>query len=184
MKRGSIACLFLLLAAAACVTGPRAMPAPPEPAAQPDTAPAPPPLEKRVMVIADSPWRRIRTCVMEDGMPREVTVQYNTVTGDTIMNERPLAEAYPLTAAFAAEAPWFVDHLPIAVDGYTYVHYALPRILSPGEIVPLGRSYQGVPLYGEPGEQRVPPSVIFVPLRPGCEFQAYQWDLVSAGVRG
>lgn len=117
-------------------------------------------------------------------MPRVLTAQYDLATGDTVVGGRVLAEAYPVTAAFAGEAEWYLLNEPIRVADHGFVKYGRTRILDAGQVVPLGRTYRGVPLYGQRGDDPFPSGPLYVPVSPTCEFQSYQWDLVSAGVRG
>jgi hypothetical protein len=42
--------------------------------------------------------------------------------------------------------------------------------------------YQGVPVFAEAGMAR--PDVVYVAVRPGCEFQPYQTEVKAGGVRG
>jgi hypothetical protein len=105
-------------------------------------------------------------------------------TGDTTVGGRPFAEAYPATAEFAADKDWYVQNELVVLDGRRFVKYGRTRILGPGRLVPLGTTYRGVPLYTEAGGHAFPSTVIYVPVRPACEFQSYQWDLVTGGVRG
>jgi hypothetical protein len=130
------------------------------------------------------PWQEIRLCVMEDGTPREVPALYDFATGDTMVGGRPFAEAYPVTPVFAADKEWYVQNELIVLDGRRFVKYGRTRILGSGRVVPLGRTYGGVPLYTEGGDHEFPSAVLYVPVRPACEFQSYQWDLVTGGVRG
>jgi hypothetical protein len=42
--------------------------------------------------------------------------------------------------------------------------------------------FQGVPIFAEAGQAR--PDVIYLPVRPGCEFQPYQVETKAGNVRG
>ena len=133
---------------------------------------------------SDPLWRELRVCVMEEGMPRHVQMLYNPMTGDSVIDGRPFAEVHPVTPAFAADKDWYVQNELVVLDGRRFVKYGRTRILGPGRVVPLGTAYRGVPVYTEAGDHAFPAAVLYVPVRPGCEFQSYQWDLVTGGVRG
>jgi hypothetical protein len=149
-------------------------PPPPPPPPPPAALPPPPPPP----VVA----RTIDVCVVENGALRNVQAQYTASTGDTTVGGRPFGEAYPATApSYAAGATWYVQGDQITVDGRRFVKFGLPRVVGVGQVARSGE-YQGVPLFAEPGMAR--PDVLYVPLRPGCEFQPYQTEVKSGAVRG
>lgn len=158
----------VLLLAAACGYG--SAPAPP-----PAPVPPPPP-------AAVDPWRDVQVCVVDERGVREVPARYNVATGDTLVEGRPYAEVFPLTAAYAQDAEWFIDNEPIPRGPVWYGRYGLPRVILPGEIVRSG-AYRGVMIFTPPGPGD-PPEVLYAAVRPGCEFQPYSWDLIIGGVRG
>jgi hypothetical protein len=126
--------------------------------------------------------RDVRICVVENGALREVTATYNTATGDTTVSGRPFATAYPATSGYAAGMTWFINNEPITVMGRRYVKYGLPRVLGVNEVARMG-DYMGVPVFAEAGATGAT-EVIYLPVRPGCEFQPYQLDVKVGGVRG
>lgn len=165
----------LLLALAACGTG----------EAPPEVVPPPAPRGRPShLVVADSAWRTIRVCVVDGEGMREVRARYNLLTGDTLVEGRPFAEAYPARAEHARNARWYVENEPITLDGRRHIKYGLPRVLGPGRAVPLGRAHHGVRLFVEAGDEPPPSGILYVPVGPACEFQSYQWDLMVGGVRG
>jgi hypothetical protein len=145
-------------------------PPPPLPPVAPPIAPPPPP--------PVNPMREIRVCVVEGGMLREVTAMYNTQTGDTTVN----GQRIPATTGYAAGATWYINNEPITVNGRRYVRYGLPRVLGVNEVT-RSADYMGVPVFAEAGA-RGTPEVLYVPVRPGCEFQPYQLEVKAGGVRG
>jgi hypothetical protein len=171
----------LLLVAAACGTGTRAVPdpAPPPPPAPPPAArpPAPPPAQRPPALSTG-----IQVCIVENGAIRNVTARYNTHTGDSTVNERPFSEVYPATVGYAERAMWYINNEAITVNGRRYVKYGLPRILGINEIVP-AIEYRGVMMFREAGEGSSE-LVLYVPVRSGCEFQPYVASLKAPGVRG
>jgi hypothetical protein len=55
-------------------------------------------------------------------------------------------------------------------------------VLGVNEVARMG-DYMGVPVFGEAGATGAT-EVIYLPVRPGCEFQPYQVDVKVGGVRG
>lgn len=136
---------------------------PPPPPPPPVTPPPPPP----------PPTQTIRVCVIEDGTLREVSATFNPATGDTTVNNRAFAQAYPTaTPTYAAGATWYVNNETITVDGREYVKFGLPRIVGTTEVARVG-DFQGTAVFAEAGATG-PHQVLYVPVRPGCEFQPYQ----------
>jgi hypothetical protein len=62
------------------------------------------------------------------------------------------------------------------------VKFGLPRVLGTGEVSGAGMVH-GVNVYAERGAD-ARPDVIYVPTRPGCEFQPYQAEAEARTVRG
>ena len=148
-------------------------PPPPPPV---EVAPPPPPAEPTVSV------NNLLVCVIENGTPTNVQAEYNTRTGDTTVAGRRFSEAYPVTGAYAAGATWYINNEPVPFAGRRYVKYGLPRVLGATEVARAGE-YQGVGVFTEAGATGTP-EVIYVPVRPGCEFQPYQYETKAGGVRG
>ncbi len=148
---------------------PVVVPPPPPPVV---VAPPPPP-------PAVNPVRDVQVCVVENGMLRNMTVQYNTQTGDTTMNGQRFA---PNMTGYAAGATWFINTEPVTVMGRRYVKYGLPRVLGVNEVTRVGE-FQGVSVFAEAGATGTP-EVLYVPVRPGCEFQPYQTEIKAGAVRG
>jgi hypothetical protein len=157
---------------------PAPLPVPPPPAFPPPPPPPPlqPPPPPPVMAAT------IDVCVVENGVPRNVQAQYTSATGDTMVGGRPFAQAYPATAPnYAAGASWFIQGDQITLDGRRFVKYGLPRVLGVNDVRRAGE-YQGVPVFAEAGMAR--PDVVYVAVRPGCEFQPYQTEVKAGAVRG
>ena len=124
----------------------------------------------------------IQICVLQaDGNLTTVTGTYNPTAGDTTVNGQPFATAYPTGAQYAANATWFINNEPVMFQNRRFVKYGLPRVLGVNEVTRVG-DFQGVPVFAEAGQTR--PDVIYVPVRPGCEFQPYQTEIKTGGVRG
>lgn len=150
---------------------------PPPPAAEMLPPPPPPPPAPALPIV-----NTIDVCVIENGAPRNVQAQYISQSGDTTIAGRPFGQVYPATAPhYAAGAPWFIQNDQITVQGRRFVRFGLPRILGVNEVTRIAE-HQGVPVFAETGAAR--PEVIYVPVRPGCEFQPYQTEVKSGAVRG
>jgi len=162
-------------------------PAPPmaQPLPPPPPPPAPPAMEPppSTVVTAAPRLQDVRYCVVQNGQLASVTVQYNAATGDTTYNGTGVGQAFPATSGYAAGEPWFVNAEPVALDGRRYVKYGLPRILGATDVSNAG-TVHGVSVFAEPSAGAPRPAVIYVPTRPGCEFQPYQAETKAGSVRG
>jgi hypothetical protein len=154
-------------------------PPPPPPAVIPPPPPPPPAQQPQPQAPTT---RAIQVCVVQGGALTTVTAQYNTATGDTTVNGQRFATAYPATTGYAAGATWYINNQPITVNGRRYVKYGLPRVLGTTEVTRTA-DYMGVPVFAEAGATGAT-EVLYVPVRPGCEFQPYQLDVKVGGVRG
>ena len=146
---------------------------PPPPPVVPEVVPPPPP----PVVEAQT----IQVCVVQDGNLTTVSAQYNPTAGDTTVNGQPFATAHPTGAQYAANATWFINNEPVTFQNRRFVKYGLPRVLGVNEVTRVGE-FQGVSLFAETGQTR--PDVVYVPVRPGCEFQPYQVEQKTGSVRG
>jgi hypothetical protein len=149
------------------------MPPPPAPLPMPMEVAPPPP-------VAPS-MQQIQVCVVQDGNVTSVSAMYNPVAGDTTVNGQPFATAFPAGAQYAGNATWFINNEPVMFQNRRFVKYGLPRVLGVNEVTRAG-DFMGVPVFAEAGQTR--PDVIYVPVRPGCEFQPYQTEVKTGGVRG
>jgi hypothetical protein len=129
----------------------------------------------------DPPLERLSVCVVRNGELSEVPVFYNPATGDSLYESQSFRDAFPADSTFAASAAWYHTYRPIPLFGRPYVSYGLPRAMRPGEVVAIAR-YRGLTVYGQPGDS-VRPLVVFLPVRPTCEFQPYETE-AGQGVRG
>ena len=147
------------------------------PSAPAPVAPLPPPFPP-----ASIPARDLVICVVENGALRHVAVQYNAQTGDSTYRGRLFSEAFPATYGYAAGASWYIGNELISVGDHRYVKFGRPRILGIDEVTRVG-DYHDVPVFVEHGAPATA-EVVYVPVRPGCEFQQYQLDLRTSSVRG
>ncbi|CAN5688499.1 hypothetical protein BH23GEM6_BH23GEM6_05340 [soil metagenome] len=146
-----------------------AAPAPvmlPPPAPMPAPAPAPMP--------APPATREITVCVIQDGQIRNVTATFNPATNDTMVAGQRFRDAHPATAPmYAAGANWYVTTDQMRFNNREYVRFGVSRLITtPAQLTRVGE-FQGTPIFAEAGAM-APYQVVYVPLRPGCEFQPYQ----------
>jgi hypothetical protein len=150
----------------------------------PTLPPPPPPMEVTPPPPPPAPPVNdvdVRVCVVQGGTLTEVTARYNQQTGDTTYNGQPFATAFPAGQGYAAGAPWFINNETITFNNRQYVKYGLPRVLGVTEVSRAGE-VQGVGVFSEGGSMTS--EVIYLPVRPGCEFQPYQTQVKTGGVRG
>ncbi|MDP9349117.1 MAG: hypothetical protein M3P24_08255 [Gemmatimonadota bacterium] len=153
---------------------------PPAPVAPPEAPTPPTPIPEAVPL----PGQEIRVCVVQGGALAEVDATYNPSSGDTtVAGGRPFSEAYPATAPdYAAGAAWFINNEPVTFNGQRYVRFGLPRVIGTTEVTRIGE-FQGTGIYAEAGATGTS-DVIYIPVRPGCEFQPYQKQAEIGKVRG
>jgi len=84
----------------------------------------------------------------------------------------PLEQAHPVNimAGYAGEERWITGSAPVTHAGRRYIRTGGERLV-PIDLLARTGDYQGVPLFASP-DQRTPEAV-YIPLRPGCVFQAY-----------
>ncbi|HEX8431800.1 MAG TPA: hypothetical protein VF625_10945 [Longimicrobium sp.] len=157
------------------------LPPPPPPVVELPPPPPPVPMDPPPAPVVDD-VRDITVCVVQNGALANVAARYNTTRGDTMVNGQPFASAFPTMGQYAADASWFINSEPITVMGRRYVKYGLPRVLGVSEVARVG-DFQGVPVFAEPGMMNRP-DVVYVAVRPGCEFQPYNVETKASGVRG
>jgi hypothetical protein len=114
----------------------------------------------------------LTVCVVQDGMLVDLVVTYEG--RDTLVDGRPFRDAHPVTPPmYAAGADWFVRMDPIVFNGRRYPAYGNARVLPRSLLTRVGY-HSGTPLFAErdTGNNGVV-AVLYVPIRPGCVFQAY-----------
>jgi hypothetical protein len=153
----------------------------------PEVLPPPPPPPMDPLPPVEAPAEQaIRVCILEGGQLREVDAMVNPATGDTMAvvagERRRFAEAYPATTGYAGGADFFVQDRPITFRNRRYVRFGLTRII-PATDVQRVADFQGTTVFAETGANMQNPDVLYVLVRPGCEFQPYQRETVTR-VRG
>jgi hypothetical protein len=140
---------------------PPVVPVPPPP---PPPAPAPPPPPAE---------RQIQVCVVQNGQLQMVNATFRPATNDTVIGAQPFRTAHPATAPnYAAGANWFVQQDTMAFNQQTWVKFGVTRVIQPPQLQRVGDN-MGTPVFAEAG-RAAPYEVLYVPVRPGCEFQPYQ----------
>jgi hypothetical protein len=166
-----------LALAAAC-----ARPAPP-----PESAPPPVPAtsEPRPRPEAERRLTDIRICVADLAGLRELAARYDPATGDTLLDGRRISARELTTPNYAESQMWYINNEPIERPSIPrlFTKYGLPRVVEISELR-LAGEHGGVNLYREVADTIDGPTVVYAPVRPGCEFQPYQWDLIGPGIRG
>ncbi|MFL5385016.1 MAG: hypothetical protein ACJ8GN_21050 [Longimicrobiaceae bacterium] len=117
----------------------------------------------------------INYCVVQNGQLTTVTVQYNPA-GDSVYNGQPVSTAFPATVGYAGSETWFINSEPIQFNGRRYAKYGLPRTLGTTDVTNVG-TVNNVSVFAEPSANPQRPEVIYIPTRPGCEFQPYQIEV-------
>jgi hypothetical protein len=124
----------------------------------------------------------LRLCVVHDGRVMHVTAQRDPATGRTTHQGQPFEAAFPDRGQYAQGADFFIRDEPITHGGRQYVRFGTPRVLEPGQVSAVGE-FRGVPVFVEAGGT-APAGVVYLPVRAGCEFQPYQLEIKTGGVRG
>jgi hypothetical protein len=177
-----IAPLIAILACAACagrppapVAAPRQPPPLPLPAETALTIPVDTTAGRRVPIAPMDSENARPVCVIHEGRLQHVQVRY-TAAGDTTYQGVPFSQAFPLSRGYAAQAEWYLTNEPIAFGPkHLYVRYGYPRVLDVMEVQRVGE-HHGVGIYVRMGDTD-DPQVIYIPVRPGCEFQPYQVNI-------
>ncbi|HEX2093441.1 MAG TPA: alpha/beta hydrolase [Longimicrobiaceae bacterium] len=116
--------------------------------------------------------RSVQLCVIQGRSLTTVTATYDPATGDTtVTSGQRFSEAYPAIAGYAASATWYISNEPITFNGQPYQRFGPSRVVGITEVTRAGE-YQGVGVFTGTGVTGAS-EVIYVPVRPGCEFQPY-----------
>jgi hypothetical protein len=156
------ALLISAIACSACAAPAAQAPAVPQPAA---AAASTPPV--RIC-------RCMRLCFVQKGRLVEIDIVWNPATGDTMtVDSLPITQVAPLTGEYASVAGWYVNQDTITLRGRPFRRYGMERELGINEVEKVGE-YRGVGVYGEAGHPQAAMSVVYLPTRPGCQFQPYE----------
>ncbi len=78
-------------------------------------------------------------------------------------------------ARYAGMMRWYREDKPIELRRGRYTRVGQPVVKLKADLAPL-EPYGGMPLFRAARDSSPVPDVIFAPIRPGCEFQAYQYE--------
>ncbi len=136
--------------------------APVVPIPPPPPPPPPPPAE-----------RRIQVCVVENGQVHAIEATIRPSSGDTMVANVEFSRAHPATLPnYAVASTWFLQSDEIRFMDREHVKFGVTRVIAPAQLQRVGE-YQGTPIFAEAGRTG-PFELVYVPVRPGCEFQPYQ----------
>ena len=125
-------------------------------------------------------YQPMQECIIRNDSLVLITVDYDPASGSkTVIQDHmrvSFESAYPSDSRYAHSREWYVNNTRISFHGHTYEKYGLPQVRSIGDLVHAG-AFDDVGIYTQPGAADHP-SVIYVPVRTGCEFQAYQLTTV------
>jgi hypothetical protein len=117
-------------------------------------------------------------CAVRDGVLVGVQAEVNSLTGDTLIEGRPVAEVMdPEQPPYAGTTAWHRGFEPIIVRGYQYpTEGSLPRHILPYELRSDPIDYfKGIPVFVEAGVDHIEEDggVYYVLVSPDCRFQPY-----------
>jgi hypothetical protein len=116
----------------------------------------------------------LRVCVLVGDSLREVPATRDAATGDTLVaGGRRFREAYPAGKGYAEGATWYAATSRLVIGKRRHEKIGQPRLIAPG-LLALAGHHEGVPLFVEAGADVTVPPFYYVPVRPGCVFQAYE----------
>ena len=140
------------------------LPPPPPPAAPMAPPPPPPP---------PPATRDLSVCVVTGTGLQTVTATFNPANNDTTAMGQRFSTRYPASApTYAAGATWFVNTDAIRLNNSEFVKFGVPRMITSTTQLQRVGEFQGTSVFAETGAS-APYQVLYVPLRPGCEFQPY-----------
>lgn len=117
--------------------------------------------------------RCMRLCFVQRGRLVEINIIWNPATGDTMtVDSLPITQVAPLTGEYASVAGWYVNQDTITLHGRPFGRYGMTRELGINEVEKVGE-YRGVGVYGAAGDPQAATNVVYLPTRPGCQFQPY-----------
>lgn len=123
--------------------------------------------------------RQIQVCVVQNGQLQNVSAMFRPATGDTVVGSQAFSQAHPATSPnYATGAPWFIQVDTMVYSDNTWVKFGVTRVIQPPQLQRVG-DINGTSVFAEAGSTpaaapAAPYDVLYVPVRPGCEFQPYQ----------
>ena len=143
----------------------------------PPMAPAPPPAPMAPPAPPPAPpapaMRDINVCVVTDSGLQNVAARVNPANNDTTAMGQAFSSRYPASAPmYAAGTTWFINTDTLRLGSDEFVKFGVSRMITNINQLRRVGDFQGTPLFAETGAT-APYQVLYVPLRPGCEFQPY-----------
>lgn len=121
-------------------------------------------------------------CVIDAGNLKIVEATHDEQTRDTLVGGRTIDQVFPQdTPPYAGGAEWFIAREAIEFQTRGYYWNGRPVVLLPHELRRVGE-FRGIPLFAEVDEA-AELSILFVPVRRGCEFQPY-YHFSGGPIRG
>ena len=119
----------------------------------------------------------IQVCVVQGNQLVDVPAIARPTMRDTLVMQGgqrvPFSTAYPATGpGYAGGQTWFINNETIRFNNREYLKYGVPRGITPAQLSRTGET-QGGGVWTETGAGATQ-NGIYVPIRPGCEFEAYQ----------
>lgn len=132
-------------------------PPPPPPAPPPPPPPAP---------------RAVKVCVVTNSGLAMVDGSYDPTSGATTVSGRPFpGNDPPPTPTYAGGARWFVSSDSLTFNDANYVKFGIVRAVESAQLTRVGE-VMGTGVFAE-SNPAAPQGVVYIPVRPGCEFQPY-----------
>lgn len=123
--------------------------------------------------------QNLTVCVVTTDKLHNVQATYDPATGDTLVGTAPFSSVHRLHSGYAVTHRWYQDNESIVWAEQVYARSGLPLVIGVNELSMVGVTVganvyadAGVRLYGPDGKMR-PPTVVYIPVRPGCEFHRY-----------
>ncbi|HEX8454582.1 MAG TPA: hypothetical protein VF647_21060 [Longimicrobium sp.] len=142
----------------------------------PDVIAAPPAAAPTAHASLATTGSELQSCVERGSGPPSTSGVNAAPPADTMHRGMRIAGAPPGLGQYAADAPWFINGEAITVGGSRYVKSARSNVFGASSVKRFGEYEQhGVAIYidaGMSGTRHMPP-VVYVPVRPGCEFHFY-----------
>jgi hypothetical protein len=163
MNRISLSLLGLALVGACAHNPPPEAGPPPPPTAEERYATLP---DTSVCVVDRTTRRGLRPLAAKVEPGGQVVV---LVSGRV----QKLEELHPIgiVAGYAAHESWVTSGEPLTIQGRRYEKVGPARLIGLEQLQHAG-DYRSIPLFADPNDPP-PPRAFYVPLRPGCVFQAY-----------
>lgn len=120
--------------------------------------------------------QQLYLCVMTEHGIQVLEAQLDTATGDTLVQGRSYRELHQTgSPPYTEHGQTFRADRAVVVRGSRLVANRPEQVLTPMQVGYLERYTEvgGVPVFTERGHV-TPPTVIYVPVRPGCVFQSFQ----------